>query len=82
MRARSARRSPPMAAGYIALRDPCFGKPWVSLHGHPLGGAKNASLKDTAEPMYPGGSRLAQSYSDHSLLTTHHSLRNACQSAA
>ena len=42
--------------------------PWVSIHGHPLGGAKHASLKDTAEPMYPGGSRKLSL-----VLTTHYS---------
>ena len=45
------------AAGYIALRCPASRKPRVSIHGHPLGGAKHASLKDTAEPLYPGSSR-------------------------
>jgi hypothetical protein len=45
------------AAGYIALRCPASRKPGVSIHGHPLGGAKHASLKDAAEPLYPGSSR-------------------------
>src|SRR5487761_1056396 len=31
---------PPAAAGHIALRNPASRKPGVSLHGHPLGGAK------------------------------------------
>src|SRR5262245_3989431 len=60
MRERSDARevgSPLAAAGYIALRCPAARKPRVSIHGHPLGGAKHASPKDTAEPMYPGGSR-------------------------
>ena len=58
----------------------CAPSPWVSIHAHPLGGAKHASLKDTAEPLYPGGSReLEGSCSDHSLLTTHHhAMRAAC----
>jgi hypothetical protein len=39
--------------GHIALRCPAARKPWVPIHGHPLGGAKHASTKDTAEPMCP-----------------------------
>src|SRR6185312_8663427 len=31
---------PPAAAGHIALRNPASRKLGVSLHGHPLGGAK------------------------------------------
>jgi hypothetical protein len=44
---------------------------------HPLGGAKHASLKDTAEPLYPGGNQTAQPSSDHShsRLTTHFRVR-------
>jgi len=48
---------PRLAAGSIALRFPAARKPGVSIHGHPLRGARHASLKDTASPMYPGGSR-------------------------
>jgi len=49
--------SPRLAAGSIALRCPAARKPGVSIHGHPLGGARHASLKDTASPLYPGSSR-------------------------
>jgi hypothetical protein len=37
--------------GHIALRSPAPRKPRVSIHGQPLGGAKHALLKDTAEPL-------------------------------
>ena len=36
----------------IALRSPAPRKPRVYIHVHPLGGAKHASLKDTAEPLW------------------------------
>ena len=48
MRARSA---PGFGGGHIALRYPATRKPRVSIHVHPLGGAKHASLNDTAEPL-------------------------------
>jgi hypothetical protein len=37
--------------GPIALRSPAARKPRVYIHVHPLGGAKHASLKGTAEPL-------------------------------
>ena len=48
--------------GVHALRCPASRKPRVSIHGHPLGGAKHASLKDTAEPLYPAAVETTVSF--------------------
>ena len=54
--------------GCPSMDTPTHDSPLTSP-GHPLGGAKHASLKDTAEPLYPGG----QPYELGLVLTTHYS---------
>ena len=58
MRARSAlsarRRT---AAGTLRFALLAPRKPGVCIRAHPLGGAKHASLKDTAEPLCLGGTQ-------------------------
>jgi hypothetical protein len=42
------------ATGYIALRCPAARKPWVSIHGHLLGGAKQRFTERHRRAPVPG----------------------------